>query len=90
MSQMLEYEECPVCGVLVPDYPFSDARCERCLEEAMMKEWDAENGEYVEQADDKAGDEPAAKVKIKLSGKEALDLIKEITPALRKKKAKKA
>lgn len=53
-----------------------------------MKEWDADSGQYVDQADDKSDDEPAAKVKIKLSGKEALDLIKKITPALRKKKTK--
>lgn len=90
MSRLVEYEKCPVCGDLIPDYPFSDGRCEKCFKEAAMKEWDVDSGQYVDQADDKADDEPAAKMKIKLSGKEALDLIKEITPALRKKKTKKA
>lgn len=88
-SRLVEHEECPICGDLIPDYPFSDDRCERCLKEATMKEWDSDAGQYYDQ-DDKADDEPNAKVKIKLSGKEALDLIKEITPALRKKKVKKA
>lgn len=53
-----------------------------------MKEWDADLGEYVDQADDKADEEPAAKVKIKLEGKPALDLIKQITPKLRKTRKK--
>jgi hypothetical protein len=88
MSRTLEYEVCLVCGELIPDCPFSDPRCERCLKEAAMKEWDADLGEYVAQADDKTDDEPAAKVKIKLEGKPALDLIKNIAPKLRKTRKK--
>lgn len=88
MSRVVEYEECPVCGDLIPDYPFGDDRCERCLKEATMKEWDSELGQYIDQDDNKDADEPDAKVKIKLEGKPALDLIKQITPKLRKTRKK--
>ena len=59
-----------------------------------MKEWDAIRGEYVDpeeflQDDTKdEKDEPDAKIKIKLRGKPAMDLIKAIAPDL-KKSAKK-
>jgi hypothetical protein len=59
-----------------------------------MKTWDADLGQYIDgdmdQGDDKSeADEPDAKLKIKLKGKAALDVIKAITPSLRKTKPKK-
>jgi len=53
-----------------------------------MREWDADLGEYVDQADDKADDGDGDKIKIKATGAVARKLADALLTG-RKKKVKK-